>query len=143
MLKSRIQQDIISSLKEKDNQKAGILRYFFSQLKDEEIAQGKRELTDEEVVKVLNSQIKKINDSLLSFKQAKRQDLIQKAELELKILSGYLPQQMTDEELKKELEKIKAANPQIQHGALIGLSIKKLAGKADSSRIAQLIHEIS
>ena len=139
-LKNKIQQDITQALKKGEKEKLEVLRYLFAQIKDKELEKGRKELTDEEIVKLINGQIKKLEESLSFFEKGNRKELAQKTKGELIILKTYLPKQLSDEELEKEVDKIIKDNPDLPHpGALIGIAVKKLAGKADNKRISQLI----
>jgi uncharacterized protein YqeY len=141
-LKVQIQKDIRSALKAKEGVRLSTLRFLNAQIQNAEIEKGRQELTDEEIIKLINSQIKKLKESLALFEKGKRNDLIKKTREEIKILKKFLPQQLSDEELAKEIQKIIDENPDFGHpGALIGLAIKKLAGRADNQRIAQIIKE--
>jgi uncharacterized protein YqeY len=139
-LKQKIKKDINQALKKKKTDQLSFLRFLQSQINDQEIEQKRKELTDEQVIEIINNQIKKIEESLDLFKKGKRKDLASKAEQELAILQSYLPPQLSDQELEKEINQIIAENPALPHpGALIGIAVKKLAGKADNKRISQLI----
>lgn len=84
--------------------------------------------------------LKKLEESLSFFEKGNRKELVQKTKAELIILKTYLPKQLSDEELEKEINKIIKDNPNLPHpGALIGIAVKKLAGKADNKRISQLV----
>jgi len=139
-LRTQIQKDTQAALKAKEKTKLSALRFLNAQIQNAEIEKGRQELTNEEVIKLINSHIKKIKESLALFKKGKREDLVQKTREEVKVLSNYLPQQLSDEELAKEIRKISSQNPNItQPGPLIGLAIKKLAGQADNQRVAQFV----
>lgn len=139
-LRDKIQKDITIALKKQEKQKLEVLRFLNAQIQNKEIEKGRKKLQDEEVVRLINNQIEKLNESLSFFRQAKREDLIEKARKELEILKSYLPRQLSDEKLEKEIERIIQENPSIsQPGALIGICVKTLAGKADNKRIAQMV----
>jgi uncharacterized protein YqeY len=142
ILKNKIQQEIKQALKAGNQQKLEVLRFLNAQIINKEIEQGKKALTDEQIIKLIDSQIKKAEESLEFFQKAKREELIKKAQGEIKILKSYLPTQLSEEELEKEIEQIIKENPDIaQPGPLIGISVKKLSGKADNKRISQLVME--
>jgi len=142
MLRNQIQQEIIKLLKSGEKEKAGVLRYLFSQIKDEEINAGRKELTDEQVIKLINNQVKKLKESLEAFQKGQREDLVKKTQFELDILNTYLPKQMPLQDLEKEVEKIIQQNPNLNNlGALIGICVKNMSGKADNSQIAQVVKE--
>jgi uncharacterized protein YqeY len=139
-LKQKIKKDSVTALKAKDTLKLSILRFLIAQIQNAEIDRKRQALNDEQVVKIITSQIKKLKDSLELFKKGNRPDLVQKTEAEIKILSSYLPQQLSDEELKAKITSILKENPTPPHpGALIGLCVKALAGQADNQRIAQMV----
>lgn len=139
-LKTKIISNIKASMKKGEREKLEVLRYLFAQIKDKELEKGRKELNNEEVVKLISGQIKKLEESLSFFEKGNRKELAQKTKGELIILKNYLPKQLSDEELEKEIEKIIKENPNLPHpGALIGIAVKKLSGKADNKRISQLI----
>jgi hypothetical protein len=129
-------------MKAKDAKKVEVLRYLSAQIKNAEVDAGHKELTDEEIVKTIANNIKKLNESLEAFQKAARADLIDKTKYEIETLSVYLPEQMSDEDLEKEIDSVIAANPNVANpGQLIGLSVKKLTGKAENSRIASIVQK--
>lgn len=90
-LRTKIQKDINKALKKKERERMATLRFLWAQIQNQEIAQGRRELTDEEVVKLINRQIKNLKESLSFFEKGQREDLVKKAKIEIKILKSYLP----------------------------------------------------
>lgn len=142
ILKNRLQQDIIQAQKDQDSQKLSVLRFLFAEVKNLEIDKKRQELTDQEIQSLISGQIKKLNEDILFFEKGNRRDLIDKAKAEITILTGYLPRQLSDEELEKTINQIIAENKEINFpGALIGIAVKKIGGQADSNRIAQLINQ--
>ena len=116
------------------------MRYINSQIKYKEIELKRRQLNDKEVIEILISQLKKLDESLEMFNKGNRQDLIDKTNQEIEILKSYLPKQMSEEELEKKVVKLLAKHQEIKNpGQLIGLAVKELAGKADNKRIAEVV----
>jgi len=141
-LRNKINQDIKQALKQGEKEKLEVLRFFNAQVKDKEIEGGRKDLKDKEVIKLINGQLKKLNESLGLFKKGNREELVKKTKIEIDILKKYLPEQLSDEELKKEIDIIVKENQNLPHsGALIGIAVKKLAGKADNQRISQLVQK--
>lgn len=139
-LREKILQDIKEALKKKDKPRLTILRFLQAQIQNKEIEKGKKKLSDEEVILLITAQIKKLKESAVLFKKGKRENLVAQTKAEIEVLKTYLPKQLSDKELKKEVEKIIAQNPSIiQPGPLIGLAVKTLAGRADNQRIAQMV----
>lgn len=139
-LNNKIQADITQALKAGESRKLEVLRFLNAQIKDQEINQGRKELTDEQIIKVINGQIKKLEEGIKLFKKGGREELAEKNLEEIEILKAYLPAQISDKELEKEIDQIIVDHPNPPHpGALIGIAVKKLAGKADNKRISQLV----
>lgn len=139
-LRDKIQKEITEALKKQERLRLEVLRFLYAQIQNKEIDKRREELTDEEVVALINNQIKKLEEGLVLFEKGKREDLVEKTKGEIEILRGYLPAQLSDKELEKEIERTIAENPSIsQPGPLIGICVKALAGKADNKKIAQLV----
>ena len=139
-IKNKILEDIKTALKQKDEFKLSCLRFLNAQIYDKEIEQARKKLKDEDVFKLIAGEIKKLEESLKLFEKAKRQDLQDKAKKEIEVLKAYLPKQIADEELEKEIDKIISENKDVNNpGQLIGIAVKALSGKADNKKIAQLV----
>lgn len=143
MLRQKLQQDQINALKNKDQEKLDTLRFLISKIKNQEI-DLKKELTDEEIILIIKKNIKELNESIEAFKKANRIDLLEKNQKQLNILTQYLPSELPDEQLKNEIEKIINNNQEIfqkNKKAIIGIVMKNLRAKADSSRILKILEE--
>jgi uncharacterized protein YqeY len=139
-LKAKILSDLKQALKQGEKAKLTNLRYLNAQIQNKEISKGREELSDEELLNLIKGQIKKIEESLSHFKKAKRENLISQAKAEIEVLKTYLPAQLSDKELEKEIEKIINQNPSVVHpGPMIGICIKALSGKADNQKISQIV----
>jgi uncharacterized protein YqeY len=144
MLKQKILEDIKIAMKEKNTFKRDTLRFLHSALKQIEI--DKRvELNNSEIINVIQKSIKQRNDSILAFKDAKREELAEKEFEEVKILKAYLPEQINDTKLTETINKIiKEINAKSMKdmGKVINEANKLLAGKADNQRISKISKEI-
>lgn len=144
MIKQKLQEDQITAMKAKDVEKLQTLRYILSQIKNIEI--DKRvELTEEEVMDILRKEVKKLQDSIDSFKTANRDDVAQEYQFQKDIIVTYLPQELSDEDLKVEVQKIVDAHKELfesNRNALIGICVKELKSKADSSRISATVRSL-
>ena len=142
-LKNQIQQDLKTAFKSGHKQKTEVLRFLFAQIKNAEIDQGKKELTDEQLVNLIQKQVKKANDSLVMFKKGQRDDLASKTEKEIEILKSYLPEQISDKDLSKSIDEIMSQNQNLKDnmGALIGKCVTQLKDQADGSRISKMVKE--
>lgn len=145
MVKQKIIQDQILAMKQRDQNKVTTLRYILAQLKNKEIDK-KGELSNEEELVILRKIGKELKESIDAFRKGKREDLIAQYESQLKLLGTYLPQEISDEELKKEVEKIIAENKEVYDKnpkAVIGIAMKQLKNKADPSRILKLLQRVT
>lgn len=141
MIQETIQKDQVSALKSGDKEKLSTLRYIVAQIKNKEIDKKGR-LTDEEVIEALRKVAKEIRESIEAFRKGNRQDLVEQHKKQLEIVSSYLPAELSDEDLKKEIEKIIESNKDLYKRnpkAIIGISVKQLKPKAASSRIVKIL----
>ncbi|MDD2731903.1 MAG: GatB/YqeY domain-containing protein [Candidatus Pacebacteria bacterium] len=161
MLKQKIQSEILEAVKEKNENISGVLRLLLSVIFSKEkekrykIAKDnpdfgekelieKSELIDEEIINVIFSEVKKRKDAILEFEKGKRNDLIEKEKAEIKILEKYLPEQISEEEIKKIVEEAvrKTGASQIKDmGRIMAEVMPKLKGKADGSIISKIVKE--
>ena len=103
------------------------------------------ELKEEDEIKLLQKLVKQRKDSLEIFQQQNRADLAKKEEEEIAIISKFLPQQLSAEEIKAELVKIIAAvgaTSPADMGKVMGAATKQFAGKADGKTISALVKEL-
>lgn len=144
MLKAKLQDDQIKALKSQQSDQLEFLRYILAQIKNKEI-EKQGELTEEETVTVLQKIAKELQESLEASKTGDRQDLIGKYQKQLDIISSYLPAQLSDEELQKEIETLIEKNKDLYEKnpkAIIGICMKELRSKADPSRIMSLLDKL-
>ena len=143
-LKEQINKDLKEAMKAKDTQKRDALRLLNSAFKQIEVDERK-ELTDEDVIKIIQKQVKQRNDSIEQYKEAGRDDLVAKEQLEIDYYKAYLPAQLSDEELENALKDIIAqtgATSMKDMGKVMGAATKQLAGKADGKRINQVVKKL-
>jgi len=95
----RLKQDVVAAMKARDKERLGVLRMLQSALKQVEVDERK-ELQDDDVLRILQSYVKKLRDALDGARRAGRPDLIAANEAELAIVQSYLPQQLSDDELR-------------------------------------------
>ncbi|MGB9911016.1 MAG: GatB/YqeY domain-containing protein [Microgenomates group bacterium] len=141
MLEEKIRQDLASALKKGETLKVSTLRFLLAEIKNEVMAK-QRELTDEEIVAIIRRQIKKREESITAFQQGARDDLVRKEKEEINILSKYLPQQLSSEELEKIIKQaiaeINAKNP-ADFGRVMGAVMGKVRGQADGSLVSEMV----
>lgn len=146
MLKDKIASDLKDALKSGDNQKRDTLRFLQSAIKNVEIEKRKQKegLTDEEVIEVIARSMKQRRESVEQFEKGGRPELAEKEKKEMEILSLYLPEQLGEEDIKKEvlaaISESGAKSPG-DMGRVMGAAMKKLKGRADGNAIKKIVEE--
>ena len=141
-LQQRIDSDLKDAMRAKDTTRLGVLRMLKSALKYAAIEKpgAEAELEDAEFIQVIRKQAKQRQDSIESFEKGGRLELAAKEKEELKILSGYLPQQLNADELSKivrEAISLVGATSKAQMGAVMKELQAKVAGRADGKTLSQ------
>ena len=143
-LREQIEQDLKSSLKAGDRVRLSSLRLLWSAIKNEEI-EKKENLTDEEIVTIVQRQVKQRREAAEAYRQAARDDLAQNEEVELKILSSFLPQQLSEEEIRKIAEETLNSMPEterINFGKVMGQVMGRVKGKTDGNTVSKVVKEL-
>lgn len=141
MIVKKLQDEQINSLKSGDKTRLEIIRYILAQIKNKEIDK-KGDLTDEEAITVLKKIAKELKESIEASEKGQRDDLASGYQEQLKIVSEYLPAEISDEELKKEIDALIDKNRDLytkNPKAIIGICVKELRSKADPSRIMKIL----
>ncbi len=140
-LRETINQDLKNAMKAKDTKKRDALRLLTSAFKQIEVDERK-ELSDDDIIKIIQKQVKSRNDAATQYKEANREDLMQIELDEVAFYMPYLPAQLSDEELtdaiKTIIEKVEATTMK-DMGKVMGMASKELAGKADGKRINECV----
>ena len=145
MLSAKLQEDQLIALRAGDRDRLDVLRYILSQIKNKEI-EKKDTLTDEEVLVILKKITRELKDSIESFEKGGRDDLVAGNKKQLEIISTYLPEELSEEELENEVKVIIAQNSDLakqNSKALIGICVGRLKAKADPSRIVPLVVKLT
>ncbi len=143
-LKKRLQEDLKNAMKEKDIFKRDTIRFLMSAIKQVEV-DSKKELSDEDIIKIIQKSVKQREDAAKQYRDANREDLYEKETKEAQLLKTYLPKQLSDEELESELKKIIeeiGANSLKDIGKVMGVAMQKLSYVADGKRINQIVKKI-
>jgi len=143
-LRETINQAVKDAMKAKDTKKRDALRLLTSAFKQIEVDERK-ELNDDDVIKIIQTQVKRRNDSASQYKDAGRDDLMQIELDEITIYTPYLPAQLSNDELASELKNIISkvgASTMKDMGKVMGMASKELAGKADGKRINVKVKEL-
>jgi uncharacterized protein YqeY len=142
-LKSTLRDDLHTSMREHDKVRASTLRMALTALTNEEVAGSTaRELSDEEVLKVLAKEAKKRREAAAAYTQAKRPELAAKEEAELVFLEAYLPAQLSDAELQALVAQAigeTGATGMPQMGMVMKAASSLVAGRAEGGRVAAIV----
>lgn len=138
----RIDADLIEAQKNKEELKRDILRLVKSALKNATIEKGS-DLTDEEVIAVLNREVKKRKESIAAYEQANRPELVESELAEIGIIQVYLPELMSEDDIRTAVASYLAANPTTaaQMGQAMGALSGQLKGKADMGLVSKILRE--
>ena len=138
-----IEEAVKVSLKNRDKETTSALRMAISELKKEEIDK-QIELEDEQVIQILQRMIKQRKDSYSQFSDAGRNELAEKEQKEIDILSEFLPEQLSEEELSsmvlEVIKEIGAEGPQ-DMGKVMGSLKQRIQGNADMGLVSKIVKE--
>ena len=142
-LKATIQHDLTTAMRERDQVRSGTLRMVLTAITTEEVA-GKesRELTDDDVLKVVAKEAKKRKEAATAYADASRPELADRELAELAILDTYLPAQLSDAELETIVAEAIAttgASSMAQMGQVMKATQSAVAGRADGGRVAAVV----
>ena len=145
MLRDDINNAVKDAMKAKDERKVSTLRMINSSLKNADIEArggGKQPLGDAEVLSLMQKMIKQRQESVELYKKGNRADLVKQEEEEIAIISGYLPKQMSEPEMKAAIEaavKETGAGGMKDMGKVIGVLRGKYAGQMDMARASAMV----
>ncbi|MGB7814869.1 MAG: GatB/YqeY domain-containing protein [Methylotenera sp.] len=140
-LKNQISEDMKNAMRAKDSVRLGAIRLLLSAIKQREVDE-RIELTDTDVISVIEKMLKQRRDSIAAYESANRTDLADVEKFEVSVLQTYLPQQLTEGEIKAILEKVvtDTGAEGVKDMGKVMAAIKPLvAGKADMGKISGLI----
>ncbi len=144
-LKEQIGEDIKTAMKAKDKVRLQTVRGIKKAILEKEVElrpKGQDSLTPEQEIELLSQQAKQRRDSIEQFASAGREDLAEKEKQELDIITTYLPEQVSDEEVESIIDRIIAdsgASTMKDLGKVMGPAMKQLKGKADGKKIQELV----
>jgi uncharacterized protein YqeY len=142
-LKEKLQSDLTDAIRSKDGVKSGTIRMLLAAITNEEVAgKAAKVLSDAEVITVLSREAKKRREAVEAYTNAKRDDLANKEKEEAAVIALYLPEQLSEADIKKLItEAIAETNASGPAG--MGLVMKvlqpKIAGKADGGFVSSLV----
>ena len=144
-LKEQLTEDMKQAMKAKEagKQRLSVIRMVRAAIKNVEI-DSKKELTEEGVPDIVAKEVKMRRDSMDEFKKANRQDLVEQLEQEIAILLPYLPQQLTEEEVRALVSEAVAATGATtskEMGKVMAVLMPKVKGRADGKLVNTIVRE--
>ncbi|HWJ00482.1 MAG TPA: GatB/YqeY domain-containing protein [Burkholderiales bacterium] len=141
LLKQQITEDMKSAMRAKDSARLSAIRLILAAIKQKEVDE-RVELSDADVVGILEKMIKQRRESIAQFEKAARNDLADAEKFELGVLSGYLPQQLSDSQVQEEIAKAiseTGASGVKDMGKVMAALKSRLAGRADMGKVSALV----
>ena len=143
-LREQLDADLLEAVRSKDGLRRSALRLIKASVQSEEKSRGK-ELGDDDVVQVLSREAKRRRESIEAFRDGNRPDLVEKEEAELALIAKYLPQQLSEDEVREiaraVIEEVGASGPG-ERGKVMGRLMPQVKGKADGKMVNQIVGEL-
>lgn len=144
MLEEKLMTDLKEVMKSGDKLRLSVIRQLRADVKNAEIAKQKR-LDDSDILGIISKAAKQRRESIEEFKKGRRQDLVDREEAELAVIMGYLPQQMSREEIvaaaRQVIEEVGARGPG-DKGKVMPKLMTELRGKAEGREINEVVTEL-
>lgn len=140
MIKQKIKEDSVIALKAGDRKKVDVLRYVLSLIDKKELSMPLGKMTEEDEMAVLRKELKNKKEAMEMFAKGGRDDLVADSQEEIDILSSYMPEEVSNEEIKKkvvEVVAVKGAN----FGLVMGEVMKSFGGRVDGSVVSGFVRE--
>ncbi|AEI49837.1 GatB/YqeY domain-containing protein [Runella slithyformis] len=144
-LKQRIDEDIKQAMRDKNQDTLRALRAIKSLILLEETKEGANGISADDELKLLTKAAKQRRDSAAIYEQQNRPDLLEKEMAEIAVIEKYLPQQLTEEEVKTKLQEIidrVGAKAPSDMGKVMGIAMKELAGQTDGKVVQTLVKSL-
>lgn len=140
-LKQQITEDMKTAMRAKDTARLGAIRLLLAAMKQREVDE-RIELSDADVISIIEKMLKQRRDSISQFEAANRQELADAEKFEIEVLQTYMPQALSEAEVAAAVDEAVAASgarsPQ-EMGKVIALLKPKLAGRADMGKVSALV----
>ena len=143
-LKEQFTQDLHNAMRSGDERRKVALRMLITAIKNSEIATGK-ELDDDGVIGVIGREVRQRKESIEEFRKAGRQDLVEKEQAELDVLSAYMPEQMSRQDIEAAARAVIAetgAKGPADKGKVMPVLVNQLRGRADGREINEVVTQL-
>ncbi len=143
-LKEKVQQDLITAMKAKDEAQLSALRLLKTAIMKFETAGDKKIAGDEEVLQLIGKEVKQRKDSIEQFEKGGRTELAEKEKLEMAFLLTYLPQKLTEDEIRSIVKEVIAstgAASKSDLGKVMGALMPRVKGRSDGAMVTRIVQE--
>ena len=140
-IKQTISEDMKTFMRAKDTASLGAVRLLHASIKQKEVDE-RIELSDDQVLTVIQKMLKQRKDSIEAYQKANRQDLIDQEQLEIDVLTKYMPEPLTDGEVRTIIDEVIAevnATDMKDMGKVVGVLKSKIAGRADMGQVSKTV----
>jgi uncharacterized protein YqeY len=142
-IRQTISDDMKTFMRAKDTARLGAIRLLQASIKQKEVDE-RIELNDDQILAVIQKMLKQRKDSIEAYQQANRQDLIDQEQLEIEVLTKYMPEPLSDEEINQFIEEAIATTGAVDMkdmGKVVGVLKSKVAGRADMGEVSKLVRQ--
>jgi len=143
-LKEKLTEEMKNALKKRDKIRLSTIRLLVDAIKKKEIEQGRKELDEGGIVKVISGMIRKGDEAIDQFKQGGRQDLVDQESRQVEILKSFLPEQLSREEIQsfidEAIREVSAVDMR-DLGKVMKILMPKVSGKADGKTVNEMVRE--
>ena len=143
-LKEQLSDDLKTAMRQGDALRRTTIRFVLSAIHNDEIARQK-DLDEDGVIQVLTKQAQQRRDSIEAFQDANRQDLVDKEQAELEIIAAYLPERMTEDEVREVVRQVlsdSGASGRQDRSQVVGRLMPNARGSADGQRVRAMVNEM-
>ena len=144
-LEERIQKDLVSAMKNRQENALAALRSIKTAIQNEKVSGAYHELTDADIVGLIQKLVKQRKESMDIYSQAGRDELADKEQKEMFVLMEYVPKQLTEEEVEVKVKEIIAetgASSMKDMGKVMGLATQRMKGLAEGKTISQIVKNL-
>lgn len=142
-LLKKLQEEMKKAMKSGEKDRLSTIRMLISEIKKVQIDK-KKDLTDEEIIQLLQRYAKQRKEAIQQYKKANREDLVEKEEKELKVVEEFLPEQLSEQEIEnivqETIEEIGASSLK-DMGKVMKVVMEKVKGRADGSIVSKIVKQ--
>lgn len=149
MLRQQLNEDLKAAMRDKDARRMGTLRLILAAVKEQEIVSrgdgAESEITDEQILQIMAKMVKQRRDSIRMYEEGARLDLVEQEQAEISVIEGYLPKQLSADEVAEAAAKVKqelGATGLKDMGRCMGVLKDRYAGRVDMGRASQTMKQL-